>query len=326
MRDFSVLVLSGAHATSVSVTLDLLAAAAALAVRAKASPPRWAVYSPEGGPLQLGSGVSVVTERLPARPRNDRSVWVLPGLGLTNGDAVAARLSQPDAKLLARLVARHVRSGGSVAASCSAVFLLQKAGLLSGRRVTTTWWLAPLLQQLQPDAEVDAHRMVCVDGPVTTSGAALGQADLMLHLLRERLGSALTDLVARMMLVEARPAQAPFIVPEVMASGEKLVAQIVARIDATLPNPPSIARMARDFCMTERTLARHIHRATGKSTQTLVLSIKQRRARELLENSRLSVEQIAEAVGYSDSSALRRLMKRVGGATPSRFRPSVALR
>ena len=36
------------------------------------------------------------------------------------------------------------------------------------------------------------------------------------------------------------------------------------------------------------------------------------------------VEQVAEAVGYRDSTALRRLMKRVSGANPGRYRPAVA--
>lgn len=324
MRDFTVLVPAGAHATSVAVTLDLLAASAALAGRAGVARPRWTVRSVTGGCIRLGHGVAVQTQRLPARGQGDRSTWIIPGLGITHAAAISERMAKPDARTLARSIARHVRLGGAVAASCSSVFLLQAAGLLAERRVTTAWWLAPVLQQLEPAVHVDADRMVCVDGPVTTAGAALGQSDLMLHLLRSRFGGALSELVARMMLVEARQAQAPFVVPDMFASGEVLVAKLIARIDKSLPRPPSIARIAHEFCMSERTLARHVRRATGKSTRALLLAVRLRRARALLENSRLSVEKVAEAVGYSDASALRRLMKRVGGATPSRFRPAVA--
>lgn len=76
--------------------------------------------------------------------------------------------------------------------------------------------------------------------------------------------------------------------------------------------------------MSERTLARHVKRATGKSTLALLQSVRQRRARALLESSRLTVEQVAAAVGYQDATALRRLMRRVAGANPSRFRPAAA--
>lgn len=43
----------------------------------------------------------------------------------------------------------------------------------------------------------------------------------------------------------------------------------------------------------------------------------------LLENSRLAVGRVAEAVGYQGATALRRLMKKVCGFNPSRFRTSV---
>ena len=64
-------------------------------------------------------------------------------------------------------------------------------------------------------------------------------------------------------------------------------------------------------------------RMTGKSSLALVQSVRQRRARALLESSRMTVEQVATAVGYQDAPALRRMMLRVAGANPSRLRASV---
>lgn len=320
MHDFTVVILEGAYASSVAVTQDMLAAAAALAPRAGVAAPRWRLCSLAGGPVRLQGGLSVQAARLPARAGRDRSLWVLPGLGLATPAALQARLASAEAGAVAAALARHAAAGGTVAAACSAVFLLRDAGLLQGRRATTSWWLAPLLQAMAPACRVDADRMVCADGPVTTAGAAFAQTDLMLHLLRERCGSALAEQVARMLLVDGRQAQAPFIVPEAMASGNDLVARLAARVEAALPAPPSVAELARAFCMSERTLARHVQKATGKSTLALVQSVRLRRARALLEGSRMTVEQVAEAVGYQDATALRRLMRKVAGANPGRFR------
>lgn len=324
MNDFTVLILEGAYPTSVAVTSDILAAAETLAAQVGVSAPRWRLYSITGGPIRLQGGLTVETSKLPAKTREDRSTWVLPGLGLNTSAALRQRLECADtAKAIERL-AGHVKSGGHVAASCSAVFLLHAAGLLRGRRVTTTWWLAPLLKKMNPDCTVDADRMVCTDGPVVTAGAAFAQTDLMLHLLRERCGNALADIVSRMLLIDGRQAQAPFIAPEVLASGNNLVARVAARVESNLPNAPTVTELAQEFCMSERTLSRHLQRATGKSTLALVQSVKLRRARTLLETSRMTVEQVAEAVGYQDSTALRRLMKKVAGANPSRYRSAVA--
>ena len=320
MLDFTVLVLEGAHASSVALTRDLLAAAETLAPRMGVAAPRWRVCSLAGGDVPLGGGMGIATTRLPRRARDDRSLWIIPGLGATTPDLLATRLARDDAQEAIRLIARHAHDGGGVAASCSAVFLLQAAGLLEGRRATTTWWLAPHLQALAPDCTVDADRMVCADGTVVTAGAAFAQSDLVLHLLRQHAGPTLATQVSRMTLLDARQAQAPYIVPEVMAGGSALVARITARVEAALPTPPSVAALAREFHLSERTLARHVRRATGKSTVALIQSIRLRRARALLEGSRMSIERVAEAVGYQGATALRRLVRKVNGCNPSRYR------
>lgn len=171
MIDFTVLVLEGAFPTSVAATIDILSAAAMLAPQAGVAAPRWRVWSPGGGAVRLQGGLSVATSKLPARRGADRSTWVLPGLGVERADAIAARLARDDALQAAAAIAGHVKAEGRIAASCSSVFLLEAAGVLHGRRVTTSWWLAPTLRRHGAGCIVDADRMVCADGPVVRAGA-----------------------------------------------------------------------------------------------------------------------------------------------------------
>jgi transcriptional regulator GlxA family with amidase domain len=321
--DFTILVLEGAYSSSVSVTLDMLATAARLAPHHGLASPTWRVCSVDGGTVALQTGISVNTTKLPKRHVSDTSVWVIPGLGLDRPAAIQKRFGMDDACSAIAGLRKHAHAGGAVAASCSGVFLLQAAGLLKDKRATTTWWLAPELQRAEPTCQVDADRMVCEHGTVITAGAAFAQTDLMLHLLRKLCSAALVDAISRVLLLDGREAQAPFIVPEAFSNGDDLIGRLAARIEAALPAPPKIGELAQAFCMSERTLSRHVQKATGKSTLALVQSIKQRRARALLESSRMTVEQVAAAVGYQDATALRRLMRRVAGANPSRFRPAL---
>lgn len=324
MFDFTVLVVPGAHASSVALTLDILSAAQAMAPSAGVAAPRWRVFSAGDARAPLSNGLSVDATPLPRRPRVDGSIWVVPGLGIHSSKAVAARLAQPDAVHAAKVLKAHVQAGGTVAASCSAVFLLQAAGLLGTKRVTTTWWLAPQLQALAPGCTVDADRMVIADGQVVTAGAALAHTDLMLALLRKRCGAALADAVSRVMVIDARQAQSPFVVPALLASGNELIGRLTARIEAALPHPPSVSTLAGELCVSERTLARRVRAATGRSTLDLVQSVRLSKARMLLESTRLPVEQVAEQVGYGDATALRRLMRKMASATPRQFRFSLA--
>lgn len=314
--DFTVIVMEGAFSTGVAATLDMLRAARALG----AEPLRFEVCSVEGGEVRLSGRMGIETSRLRVKARTERTTWVIPGLGTTHAAAVRARLAQPDAVTLSKAIARHVARGGRVAASCTAVFLLQQAGVLSRRRATTTWWLAGLLSEMEQRCVVDANAMVCADGPIVTAGAAFAQTDLMLHLLRERCGARLVDLLARTMLLDGRQAQAKFIAPELLANGDALIARITSEVEARFPNPPSVAELASRLAMTERTLSRHVQRVTGRSTLALVHSVKVRRAQALLQSTRLSVEDVAAEVGYQDASTLRRLMKKLGGGSPRALR------
>jgi transcriptional regulator GlxA family with amidase domain len=324
MKDFEVFIIEGAYPSSVAMSRDILDAAAHIAAKMGIAVPTWGLYSLAGGRVPLRDGISVETRALPPRRHGTRSTLVVPGLG-ADPDVIALRMASPDGRATARRLVAHVERGGQVAASCSAVFVLHAAGVLVGRRATTTWWLAPALARLAPDCIVDAARMVCADGQVVTAGAAFAHADLMLHLLRERCGPALSDTVGRMLLLEHRQSQSPFVVPEVLAGGHALVAQLTARLEKSLPNVPPISQLARELCVSEKTLSRHVRRATGKSTSGLVRSVKLRRARALLENSRMTVEQIASEVGYRDATALRRLMRKTAGASPRQFRATTTV-
>lgn len=323
MADFTILILPMSYASSVAATLDVLQAAAVLAPRWIAPIPTWRVLSPAGGTVSLSAGMQVLTTALPRKPSRDQSVWIVPGLGLDNARALASGLTSTDAQRAVRALAFHASRGGRVAASCSAVFLLQSAGLLAGRRATTSWWLAAELRRLEPSCLVDADRMVCADGPVTTAGAAFAQTDLMLHLLRVHFGATLADAVARVLLIDAREAQAPFVVPKMLSNGNELIARLVKRLEDALPHPPTVQALASEFAMSPRTLSRHVREATGQSTMSLMQSVRLNRARLLIESSRLTIENVAEQVGYKDATALRRLMQKSAGANPSRFRPSV---
>lgn len=319
MYDFTVLVFPESFASSVAATLDILGTAATLAQRQGLAVPRWRVCGPQPGLITLGQGMQLLVDEL-TTDVEDNSCWVIPGLGISDLDALLQRLEQDWVLQTLPALRAHVNEGKEIAASCSAVFLLHAAGLLDGRKVTTSWWLAPWLSSIAPDCIVDPNVMVLCDPPLTTAGAAFAQTDLMLHLLRRRLSPTLADYVGKALLLDGRQLQSPFINPAIMARGNTLVANLTAYIEACLPHPPSVPSLAAYVGMSERTLSRHLRKATGLSTQYLIQRVQLNRARVLLETSRHSVESIAEQVGYQDATALRRLMRRLLNASPKQLR------
>lgn len=320
MYDFTILVLAGAFPSSVALSVDILSTATLMADRCGVPAPRWRICGFEKQ-VRLQNGLSIAADILPSEDEeNDGSIWVIPALGLSSPQEVNTRLADADAVSAIKAVQHHVNLGGKVAASCSGVFLLQAAQLLRGKRVTTAWWLAGFLRGIEPQCQVDTRSVVVADGAITTAGAASAQADLMLHLLRKRISPSLADAVSNVMLIDQRRAQSPMILPAMLNGGHDFISQLVKRLELALPSLPSVKELAAQLCMSERTLARHVQATMGCSTSTLLQHIRLNKARQLLQTSSLSVEQVAAKVGYVDSTALRRLMRKTIGVTPMQLR------
>lgn len=318
MFDFTLVALPGAFASGITASLDLLANAAELAHEAGCAKPTWRVCSTRRT-VALSNGISIAAE--PLRPDGeDSSIWLVAGLNLGSPDLIERRFVDSDIHTAITAIRAHARTGATVAASCSAVFLLQAAGLLAGRCVTTTWWLGGYLQSIAPDARVDVDRMVVDDDTIITAGAAFSHLDLTLHLLHTRFSPVLAEAVSRRMIVDGRKSQAQFIVPAALARGNDLVGKVIARFEAGLPDPPNVSELAAEFGMSTRTLSRKVKAATGRNVNALLQTARLNRARMLLETSNISIEKVASQVGYADTTALRRMMLKITKASPSSFR------
>jgi len=325
MQDFEILVLDGTNPSGVAMTRDILEAARLYAARTGHALPTWSFHSPAGGKVRLQGGLSIETRRLPDRRTSQGAVIVVPGLWVESAQGIIDRIAREDARRAIAYLRRRGKTGATVAASCSAAFLLHAAGLLDGRRATTTWWLAPELARLAPHTRLEGNRILCVDGPVVTAGAAFAQSDVMLYLLRQRFGAALTEGVSRVLLLHERSESAQFVVPAMLASGDALVSKLTRRVEAALPDIPSVAELAKELHVSERTLGRRVRHATGMGTNAMIQSIRVHRARALLRTSRMNIEQVALSVGYRDATALRRLMQKAVGTTPGQVRATASV-
>ena len=207
-----------------------------------------------------------------------------------------------------------------MAASCSAVFLLASAGVLDGKRATTTWWLAPAFARMFPNVELDADAMVVADGTLTTAGAAMAHLDLMLALVSQFGGADLAERCARFLLLDGRRSQSRYMALGFMASKDANVAKAERWARAKLSTGVTVDALARAAELSTRTFARRVARATGMSPVQFLQRLRVERAVELLETSSLSVEEIARRVGYAEPTTLRRLLRRETGVRPRELR------
>ncbi|OIQ88129.1 HTH-type transcriptional regulator VirS [mine drainage metagenome] len=82
---------------------------------------------------------------------------------------------------------------------------------------------------------------------------------------------------------------------------------------------PSVEAMARQQCMSVRTLVRRLAEL-GTTYQRIVNDVRRSLAEEYLRNTSMSIDDIAECIGFSDASNFRKSFQKWSGESPSEYR------
>lgn len=106
--------------------------------------------------------------------------------------------------------------------------------------------------------------------------------------------------------------------PEVPLEASKVIAYLNENYNRQL----SLDELARLTAMSKNTLLRHFKRTFGRSPMEYVLHLRLATAATLLLNTTLRIGEIAERVGFNDSSYFTRIFKKKHGCTPEEYRIS----
>lgn len=216
--------------------------------------------------------------------------------------------------------------GSRFASICSGAFLLAELGLLGGRRATTHWRYAPLLAERYPDIDVAADILFADGGQFLTSAGSAAGIDLLLHIVRRDYGVARANAVAKRLVLPAqregnqRQYEDAPLAPAPSDRLAELMARIMARPDEDWP----VARLARDAGMSVRTLARAFAARAGCAPGHYVIKARVARARELLETTALTIEQVALLAGFGSATSLQQNFRRQIGRSPTGYRRDFA--
>jgi len=308
---------------------------------------RVAVLVLEGAkPLDVGIPAQVFTTRA-SMPYEVRLCGAAPGL-VTGGDGLSYHVADgldalawadivflpgyrfpdredPPQGVLDALITAHDR-GARLAAISTGAFALAATGLLEGKRATTHWHYTRALAAKYPLVNVDENVLFVDEGSVLTSAGAASGIDLCLHILRGDLGVAASNHAARRLVAApyrsgGQAQYVPRSVPEPL--GERFAATrewVLHR----LGEPLTLETLARQAAVSPRTFSRRFVDETGYTPMQWVMRARIDMARELLERSERSVEQIAADVGLGTGANLRLHFHRLLGTTPSEYRRTFA--
>jgi transcriptional regulator GlxA family with amidase domain len=254
-------------------------------------------------------------------------IVVLDGLDAVEGaDTVIAVGSGGEQAPTAVLDAlrKAAAAGARIASLCTGAFVLAQTGLLDGLRATTHWGLADDLATRFPSIDVQPDLLFVEDGGIFTSAGAAAAIDLCLHLVRIDYGAAVANTAARLAVVPpVRPGgQSQFIqTPLPPERGTSLAPTRVWALEH-LDRPLTLTDLAGHARTSVRTLTRRFHAETGLSPLQWLLHRRIDRAKELLETTELSMNQVAQNSGLGSADSLRKHMAGRVGLTPTAYRAS----
>ena len=212
-------------------------------------------------------------------------------------------------------------NGVRIATICSGVFLPAACGLLDGKQATTHWRYTEKLQQTYPNIKVNPDVLYIDEGLILTSAGSAAGLDLCLHIVRNDFGPKVANIVSRRLVLPTHRegGQAQFI-PRPIIKKNDLFSPLLDEIRSTLNEDWTVKRMADKAAISSRTLLRRFKDTTGESPLMWVTMERLSLARELLETTKLNVNQIANASGFLSSELLRHHFKRHYQLSPLRYR------
>ncbi|MGH3659109.1 MAG: GlxA family transcriptional regulator, partial [Micromonosporaceae bacterium] len=267
------------------------------------------------GPVRTSHGFAVVADRGPEILAEADTV-VIPGT-YAEGPVYQGKLDPATAAALAR-----IRPGSRVMSICTGAFVLAAAGLLDGRRATTHWAHADRFRSLYPDVDLGPEALYVDNGDILTSAGVAAGIDLCLHVVRSDVGSEIANRAARRCVVPPLRAggQAQFIERHLHEAGADGTAPTrawaLSRLDQTL----DVTTMARHARMSVRTFSRRFAAETGLTPARWITQQRLTYARELLETTDLSVDQVAHRTGLGTGATLRQQMRSALGVAPTAYR------
>ncbi|MDJ0956866.1 MAG: helix-turn-helix domain-containing protein [Arenicellales bacterium] len=189
--------------------------------------------------------------------------------------------------------------------------LLAHAGLGRGRELAIHWEHEAVLATSYPELTLSSTGAV-VDGRYFTSSGGLSAATTVLSVIRRFCSAFVAGEVAHILYQSGRPAQMDRLTPRANP-----VERVEILMRQNLQAPLSLDEIAGAVHMHKRTLARVFARERGVTPMARYRELRLVRAKELLNNSRLMLSEVAHLTGFSSGSAFSTAFKNRFGYPPS---------
>lgn len=275
---------------------------------------RWFVLTEDGAPIRCSCGVMITPDE---------------GLGDVPRGALAfvcAGIEPHDhvPRAVPGWIARQKAHGAQIGGICTGAFALAQAGLLRGRRFTLHWENQPAFTEHHLEL-MPTGRLFEDDDGLLTCGGGSAATDMMLALIEQDHGADLAAIVADMCIhLRSVTQDAPqrSVQSQGLASRNPHLIAAIEFMTQNIEGAVDVLSVAEHVDLSRRQLERLFRQHTGLSPAQFYMDLRVARAHALLNETTLSVAEIAVATGFASSSQLSQRFKARYGSSPGAYRKS----
>ena len=216
---------------------------------------------------------------------------------------------------LRRLAERRVPLG----ALCTGGFALAKAGLLDKYRATIHWENLSALREDFPRINL-SDQLFSIDRDRFTCSGGVAPLDLMLHLVEEKLGARVSQLISEQFIIERvrsdRDRQYVPLRAQIGVGHDSLI-KVARLMEENIEKPLSLDEIASATGLSRRQIERLFKRHLDCVPKRYYLQMRLRRARELLLQTSMPIIDITAACGFQSPPHFSRCYRAQFGCPPS---------
>jgi transcriptional regulator GlxA family with amidase domain len=254
----------------------------------------WQTVTLDGHPAAASNGLMLTPcAMLSAADRFD-VVFVVGGVDVRN--AVDRNVAAALRKL--------AREGVALGALCTGTFALAEARLLHGYRCAIHWENFSAIHEEFPEIDF-VEDMFCIDRDRITCTGGIAPLDLMLSIVRARLGRRIASQVSAQFLIErsrAADERQPKQVSFTSQTAPRRLSDAVRLIEESIETPLSTEDVARAVKISSRQLERLFRRHLGISPAAFAAGARLDRAQSLLRQTAMPVTNVGLACGFTSAS------------------------
>lgn len=226
-------------------------------------------------------------------------------------------------QLIDELRARYA-AGTKFIATGAGVYFLAEAGLLDDLPATTHWYFFEDFSKRYPHIDLKQQHFITYGNGIYCAGSINALSDLIFHLIGQAFGPEKRQLAERHYAHEVGSSyDLPMFSIGNAAHADEAIVEVQEWLKTASCNDVDITQMAAHAGMPVRTFTRRFRQALGLTPNQYLQDLRIENGRDLLKTTDLSVQDVADTVGYKDTAYFSRVFKARVGLTPTEYKKMV---